>query len=466
MQNVIAALRGGLLQQDRLLKLDTPLGANTLTVQRAVGRSRIGRAYEFTLDVLAADGDVELKKLIAQPVTLWIQQADRDYRPMHGYVHTARRLGADGELTTYQLVFADFTHFLKFRRDQRIWSDAPVDQIISDVLNRHPQARGRFRFALSQPLPSRSYTRQHETDWHFVHRLMEDEGLYCAWQQADDGKSHTLVITDNLQAFAPLSPETVRFYRAGAASETDAFTQWSGTRTLQSVTRTTRTFDYKNPSVPSNPKGTTLPTMGTQGELPDQLEVYEYTGAYTYLDQSRGDHLTKVRMEAWESEAKRFRAAGGVRGIDSGRRFTLSDHPEHDRDPADQREFAVIEVAWWIENNLPVSSGSASFPHSLSEALAQAQAGCAADPAFRVPHGDGSVGFYLVEVEAQRASIPYRSPFEHHKPVMHLETAIVVGPQGEEVYTDELNRIRVRFVWDRVNPGDENASCWVRVVQS
>ncbi|KVW65247.1 type VI secretion system Vgr family protein [Burkholderia ubonensis] len=466
MQNVIAALRGGLLQQDRLLKLDTPLGANTLTVQRAVGRSRIGRAYEFTLDVLAADGDVELKKLIAQPVTLWIQQADRDYRPMHGYVHTARRLGADGELTTYQLVFADFTHFLKFRSDQRIWSDAPVDQIISDVLNRHPQARGRFRFALSKPLPSRSYTRQHETDWHFVHRLMEDEGLYCAWQQADDGKSHTLVITDNLQAFAPLSPEAVRFYRGSADSEADAFTQWSGTRTLQSVTRTTRTFDYKNPSVPSNPKGTTLPTMGTQGELPDQLEVYEYTGAYTYLDQSRGDHLTKVRMEAWESEAKRFRAAGGVRGIDAGRRFTLSDHPEHDRDPADQREFAVIEVAWWIENNLPVSSGSANFPHSLSEALAQAQAGCAADPAFRVPHGDGSVGFYLVEVEAQRASIPYRSPFEHHKPAMHLETAIVVGPQGEEVYTDALNRIRVRFVWDRVNPGDENASCWVRVVQS
>ncbi|WP_310696433.1 DUF2345 domain-containing protein, partial [Burkholderia multivorans] len=75
-------------------------------------------------------------------------------------------------------------------------------------------------------------------------------------------------------------------------------------------------------------------------------------------------------------------------------------------------------------------------------------------------------GFYLVEVEAQRTSVPYRSPFEHAKPKMHLETAIVVGPQGEEVYTDELNRIRVQFVWDRLNPGNENASCWVRVVQS
>lgn len=138
MQNTIAALRGGLLQQDRLLKLDTPLGANVLTVQRVVGRSRIGRSYEFTLDVLSTDSDLELKKLIAQPVTLWIQQGDRSYRPINGYVHTARRLGDDGGLTTYQLAFADFTHFLKFRRDQRLWNDATVDQIISDVLNKHP----------------------------------------------------------------------------------------------------------------------------------------------------------------------------------------------------------------------------------------------------------------------------------------------------------------------------------------
>ncbi|WP_261529527.1 type VI secretion system Vgr family protein, partial [Burkholderia multivorans] len=177
-------------------------------------------------------------------------------------------------------------------------------------------------------------------------------------------------------------------------------------------------------------------------------------------------HLTKIRMEEWESQAKRFHGAGGVRAIDAGRRFTLADHPEHDRDPADQREFATIEVAWWIENNLPVSSGSADFPYSLRDALTRAQEGYGADSTFRVPHPDGSVGFYLVEVEAQRTSVPYRSPFEHAKPKMHLETAIVVGPQGEEVYTDELNRIRVQFVWDRINPGNENASCWVRVVQS
>ncbi|WP_367190042.1 type VI secretion system tip protein TssI/VgrG [Burkholderia sp. Ed8] len=466
MPDIGAALRGGLLQQDRLLKLDTPLGGNALAVQRAVGRSQIGRDYSFTLDVVSSNDSLELKKLIAQPATLWIRLGNSAYRPVSGYIYTARRLGANGGLTTYQLELRAWMHVLRFRRDEKIWIDKNVEEIISDVLGMHPEARGRFRFALSQPLANRSYTRQSETDWNFVHRLMEEEGLYCAWQQADDGKSHTLVITDNLQAFAPLSPEIVRFYRGGTAGEADAFTQWSGTRTLQSVTLTTRTFDYKNPAQPSNPKGTSLPTMAGQGELPDQLEVYEYTGAYTYLDQARGDHLAKVKMEGWESQAKRFHAAGGVRAIDAGRRFTLADHPEHDRDSADQREFAAIEVAWWIENNLPVSGSDSDFPHSLKRSLDRTRARYENTPGLQVSHDDGSVGFYLVEVEAQRVSVPYRSPFEHKKPEMHLETAIVVGPQGEEVYTDSLNRIRVQFVWDRLNPGNENASCWVRVVQS
>ncbi|AOJ23369.1 hypothetical protein WJ12_00135 [Burkholderia seminalis] len=466
MPDIGAALRGGLLQQDRLLKLDTPLGGNALAVQRAVGRSQIGRDYSFTLDVVSSNDSLELKKLIAQPATLWIRLGNSAYRPVSGYIYTARRLGANGGLTTYQLELRAWMHVLRFRRDEKIWIDKNVEEIISDVLGMHPEARGRFRFALSQPLANRSYTRQSETDWNLVHRLMEEEGLYCAWQQADDGKSHTLVITDNLQAFAPLSPEIVRFYRGGTAGEADAFTQWSGTRTLQSVTLTTRTFDYKNPAQPSNPKGTSLPTMAGQGELPDQLEVYEYTGAYTYLDQARGDHLAKVKMEGWESQAKRFHAVGGVRAIDAGRRFTLADHPEHDRDSADQREFAAIEVAWWIENNLPVSGSDSDFPHSLKRSLDQTRARYENTPGLQVSHDDGSVGFYLVEVEAQRVSVPYRSPFEHKKPEMHLETAIVVGPQGEEVYTDELNRIRVQFVWDRLNPANENASCWVRVVQS
>jgi type VI secretion system secreted protein VgrG len=92
-------------------------------------------------------------------------------------------------------------HFLKFRRDQRICQDVSVEEIVSDVFNAHPQAQGRFQFALSGQLPARSYCRQDEYDWNFVHRLLGIGRSYGFWQQAEDGKSHTLVITDNLSTF-------------------------------------------------------------------------------------------------------------------------------------------------------------------------------------------------------------------------------------------------------------------------
>jgi type VI secretion system secreted protein VgrG len=458
------AIRGGLVQQDRLLKTDIPsLPNHALVPRRVVTSAELGRDFSVTLDMVSTAGGIELKTLIAQPMTLWIQQADKSYLPVNGYIHTARRLGADGSLSSYRLTFASWMHFLKFRSDMRYWQDKSADAIITDVFNMHPQAQGQFQFVLRKALPQRSYCRQSETDWNFVQRLMEEEGLFGFWRYAKDGKSHTLIVTDDIYSLDKMSPERVNFYRSGTGSETDAFTQWSGSRTLQSTTHTTRTFDYKAPSSAISPKGTSLPTMPGQGSLPEQAEVYEYTGAYTYLDQTRGEQLSKVHLEEWESRAKRFFGVGGVRGIDAGRRFELADHPEHDRDPASQRAFAAIKVQRYIENNLPLSGQEASFPHSLQNELAQAKAGHTGEI---VTHADGSAGFFLVEVEAQRVTVPYRSPFEHRKPKMHLETAIVVGPQGEEVYTDELNRIKVMFIWDRQNQGDETASCWVRVAQS
>ncbi|WP_321855179.1 type VI secretion system Vgr family protein [Paraburkholderia tropica] len=467
-QDLIAAITGGVAQTDRLIKLDTPLGDNVLLPQRAVGHARMGRDYGFMLDVVSTNENVELKKLIAQPVTLWLQQADQTYLPHHGYVHTARRLGADGGLTSYQLEFASWQHFLRYRSDARIWQDKTADAILTDVFNAHSQARGAFRFAIQNALPTRSFCVQYESDWNFCQRIMESEGLFSYFEQAADGKSHAVVITDNIDALPALNPQSVNFYRSGVNSETNALVQWSGTRTLQSVTLTTRTFDYKSPGTVANPKGTSVPTHANQGDLPQQAEVYEYTGAYTYGDQSRGDTLSETRMEEWESRSKRFEGAGAVRNLDAGRWFELDGHPVHDTDSQQDRQFAVIEARWFIDNNLPVSATQTqSFPHSLQGELAAIKAANASgSDALAVKATDGSAGFLLVQIEAQRKAVPYRSPLEHRKPKMTMQTALVVGPENEEVYTDTQNRIKVYFHWDRLNAGDEAASCWIRVAMS
>ena len=458
--DIIGQLRSGITQNDRLVKIDTPLGSNSVLVQRVVGTSRAGRDYEFTVDFVSLDDSVQLKDLIAQPVTLWLQQTDKSYKPFNGYVHTARRLGSDGSLSSYQLILGCWLHFLRFRSDARIWQNVTADEIITQVFNQHPQAQGAFRFDLTNQVKPRSFCVQYESDWNFVNRLMEMEGWFGYFEQSSDGKSHTLVLTDDLYSFKPANPQQISFYRAGTKSEADAFVQWAGTRTLQSTSLTTSTFDYK---APQTSKGTNVPTMGNQGSLPSQTEVYQYSGAYTYLEQNRGDALSKIRMQEWESRAKRFCGVGSVRSVDVGRWFELVDHPEHDQDSAQNRQFAVIAVEWVIENNLPVTGNAADYPHSLKSRVTALRGTYTANDPSSTRAGDGSDGFFMAMVEAQRRTVPFRSPFEHLKPVMPAQTATVVGPTGEEVFTDDLNRVKVCMHWDRINTGDENASCWVRV---
>lgn len=455
-QDIIALFGSRVLQSGRLMTLDTPLGPNQLVPHIAVGKSRLGRNFEFVLDVVSLQDSIALKTLIAQPVTLWTQQADESYLPHHGYIHTARRLGSDGQLTTYQLAFSSWLHFLKFRKDARIFQDMTAQDIIAAVFQEHPQAASAYRFDVGNAAPARSFCVQFEDDWNFVHRLLESEGWYYYFEHADDGKSHTLVVTDDLYSLKPLAAEQVEFYRAGISSQTDALVQWAGTRTLQSTSRSTQTFDYKQPNAR---KEQSLPTIDNQGELPQQAEVYEYTGAYTYLDDARGNQLTKLKLEEWESRAKRFFGAGSVRSIDAGRVFSLTSHPVHDNDAANDRKFAVIEVNWYIRNNIPIEGHA--YPLGLDARIAEVRDAYAQSAALStVKDALGNEGFFLVEIEAQRQKIPFRSPFDHTKPVMHMQTATVVGPDGQEVYTDSLNRIQVRMHWDRRD--GIGATCWMR----
>jgi type VI secretion system secreted protein VgrG len=451
-----AAYAGG-AQRGRLIRLDTPLGDDALLPLYAKGTSRLGRDYEFIVDVISVKRDpIDLQALIRQPVTLWLRQLDHSYLPHHGYVTSAARLGGDGALSFYQLRFSSWMCFLPLRRDMRDWQEQPGEQIVGDVFDEHPQARGAYRFDLHEPMPRYSYRVQWEDDWSFVHRNLEEAGVFGRFEQAPDGRSHQLVLMDDLYFAPELAQATACFCRTGLREEVDGFSQWKELQQIRSARLATRTFDFKRPDLRKEINS----AISWQEDTPAQGEVYDYTGAYTWDVRERGEHQNAMRIEAWESQMKRFHGIGNLRCAMPGYRFTLEGHPVHDKAPKENREFAILATTWTIRNNLPGMDGIAAFSESLRAeiaAVANANAGGA-----RVRHSDGSEGFFQVEIEAQRRRQPFRSAFDHRKPVMQLQTAIVAGPENEEIYTDALNRVKVWFPWNRRNEGDERASLWVR----
>ncbi|HVW52075.1 MAG TPA: type VI secretion system Vgr family protein [Trinickia sp.] len=454
---LVDALYYGAAQRNRLLKLDTPLGTDWLVPLQAKGSAQLGRDYEFIVDVASIRGsEIKLDALIGQPITLWLQKTDGAYLPYHGYVHAFSRLGTDGSLTYYQLRFSSWLHFLRLRRDMRDWQEQTGEQIIADVFDQHPQAQGAYRFDLRQPMPQYSNRVQWEYDWNFVHRSLEEAGVFGRFEQAPDGKSHTLVLMDDAYLLPELEPKTVEFRRTGLREEVDGLTQWKEQQAIQSATLKTRTFDYKRPDLPKE----VTSAINAHEDIPAQGEVYDYTGAYTWGPRDRGEHQASVRTQAWQSQAKRYHGIGSLRSASPGYWFTLNGHPVHDRDAPQDREFAIIGTTWIIRNNLPGMDGVADFPESLRVEINHAAAASIGGVAVR--HPDGSEGFFQVEIEAQRRRTPFRSALEHRKPVMQLQTGIIAGPNDEEIYTDALNRVKVWFPWNRRNEGDEGASVWVR----
>ncbi len=446
-------------QHRRLLQLDSPLGPDLLLPQRLIATERLNHGYEVTLDLLATRTGIALEQLIAQPVTLWIRQHEGDTLPWHGYVHTAKRLGSDGEIDFCQLSFSPWLHFLRFRKDARIWQDKTTEDILADVFDCHPQARGHYRFELERPSLARSYCTQYETDWHFVQRLMEEEGWFAHHEQQEDGGGHVLVITDTTWSLPGLPRQGIAFHGAGPRDELDKILQWSASRTLASKSWRGRSDDYKSPRLQ---KEAEEQVMAEHGLLPAQLEVYEYTGAYSFAQQEQGNRQADLQVEQWESAMQRYSAVSGVRNLACGRWFRLEDHPLHRKEPESDRQFVILAIDWFIENNLPLSHQALDFPGSLSPALLAFKESIRRERQVDERENEHT-GHCFNRFEVQRRKLPFRPARSHARPVMLPQTAIVVGPGGEEVYTDPLDRIKVQFRWDRINPGNEAASCWVRV---
>ncbi|ODC03117.1 hypothetical protein BFW38_05715 [Terasakiispira papahanaumokuakeensis] len=459
-----------LSQHQRLLRLQVP-AAGDLLPHRLVGKEALGATFRYRLDCLSQQGDIELKSLMAQEATLSIMLPDGRYRDLHGLVEEAVMLGEDGGVYYYQLTLVPWFAMLKLGRDSRIFQNLNVIDIATQVFQGHAVSKGRFRFDTRRDYPERSYCVQYrESDFNFVSRLFEEEGLFYYFEHT--AGQHTLVITDDVDTCSPVSPQQIRFHRQDATETEDTVTQWRGVRRLQPKRVTVGSFDYKQPPLD---KRTTLDTQDDQGNLPE-TELYDYAGEYYYREFERGERLVDNRLEAHESRAKRFYGAGGIRHLSTGAWFELTQHSRHDTGGGEEREFLILGLTIHAENSLPMTAQLKPMPGSLQDeiqaakqahGLTQEDPNSEADEAQAEAYRTGGTGHFLIDFEAQRRTHAFRNPLRHPRPVVSgPQTAIIVGPEGEEVYSDHLNRVKAHFHWDRLGQRNDHDSCWLRVAQN
>jgi Rhs element Vgr protein len=208
--DALSALLTPWSQASRLLKLTTPLGADTLLVECFTGQEGLSQGYKFEIMALSTDAHLELKALTGQPVLLELLTAHSrtDLRPFHGHITKIKAVGANGGLARYRLILEPWTAFLAARRDATTYQDMTVFAIIESVFKRyegHGALVPAWRLDIADPsiYPQRSLTTQYqETDLAFVERLMNEEGLFYFYEHQGDALSptrgrHTLVIADH-----------------------------------------------------------------------------------------------------------------------------------------------------------------------------------------------------------------------------------------------------------------------------
>lgn len=454
-------------QDERLLRFTSPLGENRLLAHRFHGRERIGRVPVWTVDLISYDANIDEHDLIGHPVSLAIRLEDGSETFRHGLVQSLTYLGADGGLHDWQLVFVPWFALMGYREDCRIWMDTSIVDVFTAIFGGYPEAAGRYRFDLRGEYPAHSYISQiNESDENLVQRWCEHEGI--VWYVIHEADQHTVVFTDNVATLPASSRESIRFHSQAPTQQEDSILQWRQQYALHSSRTHYASRDYRSHQHPLTAHENALDGSTTLAAL----ERYSYHGQYAWHDDLHyGNRLSRVRMEQQESAAQRIMAISGARRLTAGEWFELCDHPlvNGRSRRREQCQFTVIDIEMFAESNLPIAAQRRDSPGSLGDRVRgfRDSVGDRRDDEDRDGQDRGSrtYGFYLSRLECQRHDLPYRSPAEHRRPEVGLQTAVVVTPPGSEVYTDRLNRIHVRFNWDRLSSDASLSSCWLRVMQ-
>ena len=415
------------LQETREIEITTPLGDDILLFQHMSAKEQLGRLFEYQLEVISTDANIKLDDLLGQNVTVRLKLTNSDSRFFNGYVSRFCFVGLEENYYSYQITLRPWLWFLTRTANCRIFQNQKAPDIIKQIFR--DQGFSDFEDKLTATYRTWEYCVQYrETDFNFVSRLMEQEGMYYYFKQ-ENGK-HTLVLADSIEAHEAVTDYSELPYFPPEESlrrERDHIFDWFVAQEVQPGSYALNDFDFEKPKADLNAK-----LKQPYGHAVDQFEVYDYPGEY--VEKADGDEYVRKRVEELHAQYEQAHGQGNARGLTVGCLFSLTQFPRNDQN----KEYLITSATYELQSD---EYGSAS--------------------------SGGGEQIFMCQFTAIDSSQPFRTPRISPKPVVQgPQTAIVVGPKGEEIYTDKHGRVKVQFHWDREGKADENSSCWIRVSQA
>ena len=411
----------GYTQADRFIRVETPLGDDVFILEAFAGREAVSELFSFRLDVLSVRPDVAPDEIVGKNISFLVNAADGSDRYFNGHVQgVAGGESEGGQLRRYYLDVVPWLWFLTRTTDCRIFQEKSAPDIIEQIFG--DLGFSDYKLDLQGSHPAREYCVQYrESDFAFVSRLMQEEGIFYFFTH-EQGR-HTLVLADH-KATHKFCPEKEIQFNRGALVE-DHVSHWEHRWEFRTGKWAQTDYNFKTPSTNLMTKTSTLVKVPKV----DKYEAYDYPGLYAA--KGDGDALTKLRMEMEEAGFDTVSAASTCRSLYAGGKFTLAKH-------ATPQEEGGTWMITAIEHH-------AACPVQLAGGARGEQS---YDNAFTCMPDD----------------VVFRPALDTPKPVVHgLQTAVVTGPAGEEIYPDEYGRVKVQFHWDREGQKDEHSSVWMRV---
>ena len=411
----------------------TIASGDSLDVREFHVHEALSSLFEITLTALSDNPDIDFESVAGREASFTLHGrvgGGTGARVWTGLAAELHQIRVEPEgLSTYHLRIVPVLWLTTQRRNHRIFQMKSELEIVEEILGEWGIGHEK---KITGEYKKRKYRVQYaESDYVFMSRMLEDAGITFYFEESK------LVLADAPQA-NDLRVPSIAFRDEPTASSKEHVTAVDVGRRVRPGKYTMRDVDYRRP-----PTYQLMAAATGAAGVEEKLERFHYAPGAFLFESDKGDATPhaddkgKHRTDEREGQKVAQKRLGAQRGNALTSSFTTN----------------VIDLAPGVVMSM------LDHPH---RALGDGKSHLVTTSRI-----DGvRDAEWSCHVEARSAAEPYYPEITTPKPKVHgVETAVVVGPAGEEIHTDEFGRARVQFYWDREGTMDDNSSCWIPVSQ-